>query len=115
MFLTSACWRGYVVPTGEVGQQYSAPAIQGRISALDGDRMTVQPDDQGRGATVVTLTDSTRLLKARDGLVLRPELMPGHKVRVWYDSPKQAEEPGPHVAAAVMLASLDPKDEWPAP
>jgi hypothetical protein len=63
----------------------------------------------------VTLTVDTRLLKAGDGLVLRPELMPGHKVRVWYDSPKRAAEAGPHAAVAVMLASLDPKDEWPAP
>lgn len=113
MLMTSGCWHKYVVPTGEVDQRYSEHSLQGRITALDGDNMTVQAD-AGGSTTVVTLTSDTRLLKAGDGLVLRPELMSGHRVRVWYGSPKQAaSETGPHVAVAVMLASLDPKDEWP--
>jgi hypothetical protein len=110
--LDGACWRGYSVPTGTIGEQYSPHALQGRITAVQDTQLTVESD--GGGTTSVMLTADTRLLKVSDGLVLRPELMAGQKVRIWFESPRQPEGSGPHPAAVIMLASLDPRDDWPA-
>ena len=54
----------------------------------------------------------TKYFKLAGGLVLRPELVVGQRVRVWYQSanPKPGD---PKQAVVVMLASLDPADDWP--
>jgi hypothetical protein len=39
--------------------------------------------------------------------------MTGHRVRIWFHSPKVAEDGSRGPAAVVQLASLDPADDWP--
>jgi hypothetical protein len=97
----------YVVPKGDGGTKHAVHALQGRITAVEADKLTVVSD--GGETVVVPTTPSTRFYKLVGGVVLRPELMPGHRVRVWYTSSKPPVGP----AAVVMLASLDPTDDWP--
>lgn len=104
----TACHR-YVLPTGDGESRYSPPSLQGRITAVDEMGITVA-SDAGDMIAVETPPD-TRLYKLAGGVVLRHELVVGHRVRVWFASHKPPYMP-PH-AAVVMLASLDPADDWP--
>jgi hypothetical protein len=97
----------YKLPSGDGGGDYAPHALQGRITALDADRLTVASD--GGDTTVIPIAPGTRFYKLTGGVVLRPELMVGHRVRVWFASPKVPTGP----AAVVLLASLDPSDDWP--
>jgi hypothetical protein len=106
----AGCTHRYVVPNGDPDSKYSPPALQGRIMAVGPQQITVMADG---GETVEIDTPSeTKYFKLAGGLVLRPELVVGQRVRVWYESANP--KPGaPRHAAAVLLASLDPGDDWP--
>lgn len=108
--LASACRHRYVLPNGDGESTYSPPALQGRITAVAPEQLTIMADG-GDSVTVQTTAD-TKYYKLAGGLVLRPELMMGHRVRVWYQvaTPKAGE---PLHAAVVVLSSLDPNDDWP--
>lgn len=106
----AGCTHRYVVPNGDPESEYSPPALQGRITAVGPQQITVMADG---GETVEIDTPAeTKYFKLAGGLVLRPELVVGQRVRVWYQSanPKPGD---PKQAVVVMLASLDPADDWP--
>ncbi len=105
------CGHRYVVPTGEVGERPSPYALQGRIVELTADQMTVSTDDGSMA--VVQLPPETKFMKVNDGVVFRQELIVGHRVRVWFDGPADSRAAAARRAAVVMLASLDPRDNWP--
>ena len=107
----TGCVGRYTVPTGEIGERTSPYSLQGRITALNADELTVASDDGA--TTVVQIPPETSFLKMNAGVVLRPELLVGHRVRVWYDSKPGSKAADAKRAAVVMLASLDPRDDWP--
>jgi len=45
------------------------------------------------------------------GLVFPKELVVGQKVRVWFTEKNPTKKPP--IAAVIMLASIDPNDDWP--
>ena len=103
------CGRRVVLPKGDGESKYSPPSLQGRITVVDPMQITVGSDT---GETVVIETPAdTRFYKLVGGVVLRPELMAGQRIRVWFAQHKPPYMP-PR-AAVVMLASLDPADDWP--
>jgi hypothetical protein len=97
----------YVLPTGDGGSGYSPHALQGRITAVEADRFTIAGD--GGEMTMIPIGPETRFYKLSGGVVLRPELTVGHRVRIWFASPITSAG----TAAVVLLASLDPADDWP--
>jgi len=106
----AGCTHRYALPNGDPESEYSPPALQGRITAVGPQQLTVMTDG---GETVEIDTPAeTKYFKLVGGLVLRHELVTGQRVRVWY----QSANPKPDVArqaAVVLLASLDPADDWP--
>jgi hypothetical protein len=106
---TGGCVRQGELPKGDGEAKYSPPSLQGRITAVDPMQITVG-SDTGEMVVVETPAD-TRFYKLVGGVVLRSELMAGHRVRVWFVQHKPPYMP-PR-AAVVMLASLDPADDWP--
>ena len=106
----AGCLHRYEVPNGDPESKYSPPAFQGRITAIGAQQLTVMTDG---GETVELDTPAeTRYIKLAGGLVLRQELVAGQRIRVWYQSAKPKPDVPKH-AAVVMLASLDPADDWP--
>jgi hypothetical protein len=110
--LTFAACARYVVPKGDGEGDYSPHAVQGRIAAVEGAQLTVA-SDSGEMLTIETPPD-TRFYKVAGGVVLRQELVVGQRVRVWFDRPPAQDGTGPRRAAVIILASLDPADDWPA-
>ena len=105
----SGCLHKYGLPTGDGEPDYSPPSLQGRITAVDTAKITVMAE-AGETVDIETPSD-TRFYKLAGGVVLRQELVAGHRVRVWFVQHKPPYMP-PR-AAVVMLASLDPGDDWP--
>jgi hypothetical protein len=107
----ASCLNRYVLPTGDGESKHSPHAVQGRITAIDADQLTVLSD--GGETLMIAVDPETKFYKAVGGVVLRPELMTGHRVRIWFHSQKAAEGASRGPAAVVELASLDPADDWP--
>ena len=109
LLVMTGCGQKTVLPTGDGEARYSPPSLQGRITGVEEMRITVA-SDAGEMIAVET-SPETKFYKLVGGVVLRQELMAGHRVRVWFVSHKPPYVP-PR-AAVVMLASLDPADDWP--
>ena len=106
----AGCTHRYALPNGDPEIKYSPPALQGRITAVGPQQLTVMTDG---GETVEIDTPAeTKYFKIAGGLVLRQELIVGQRVRVWYQS-ANSKPNVPRPAAVVLLASLDPGDDWP--
>jgi hypothetical protein len=107
----AGCGRGYVLPVGDGITPYSPAALQGRIAEIAPDRLMITLDSSGM--TTVLTPAETKFFRATGGLVLRQELVVGQRVRVWFPTPSAEKAGDPPTAAVVMLASLDPADDWP--
>ena len=68
----AGCTHRYVLPNGDPESKYSPPALQGRITAVGPQQLTVMTDG---GETVEIDTPAeTKYFKIAGGLVLRQEL-----------------------------------------
>ena len=113
-----ACAHGaYVLPVADGGaREPSPPSIEGRIAQIDCGNVAIDLQEMaGTPAKQVTiqLDQDTQLFTVYGGYVSPSELAPGQRVRVWFQRPPRSGRGGGSTAAVVMLASLDPDDEWP--
>src|SRR5262245_44540017 len=73
----AGCVHRYAVPTGDPEAKYSPPALQGRITAVGAQQLTVMTDG---GETVEIDTPmEAKYIKLAGGLVLRQELVAGQR------------------------------------
>ena len=117
-FMVAGCaTRPYVLPVadGAGGRPTSPPSLEGRISRIDTDAIAVAPSDpRAEDASVaVRLADTTQLFTVYGGHIVKGELAVGQRVRVWLDRPGPPRADGTSTAAVVLLASLEPTDDWP--
>ena len=110
--LTFAACARYVLPKGDGEGDHSPHAVQGRIATVEAAQLTVT-SDSGEMLTIETPPD-TKFFKFAGGVVLRQELVVGQRVRVWFDRPAAQDGTASRRAAVVILASLDPADDWAA-
>ena len=102
----------YVLPTPDGGSEASPPALDGRIVSVRGDELSVATDETTSPRVVEFRVGSrTQLFTVYGGFVSTNELSVGQRVRVWFEQP--GIDPRSAVAAAIVLASMDPNDDWP--
>src|SRR5215471_13971872 len=65
----AGCVHRYAVPTGDPEAKYSPPALQGRITAVGAQQLTVMTD--GGETLEIDTPAETRYVKLAGGLVLR--------------------------------------------
>jgi len=113
-----ACAHGaYVLPVADGGaREPSPPSIEGRIAQVDHGNVAIDLQElAGKPAKQVTIRvdQDTEIFTVYGGYVSLSELAPGQRVRVWFQRPPHSGRDGISTAAVVMLASINPDDEWP--
>lgn len=113
--LISCFAESYVLPSPDGGAGSSPPALQGRIAAIAHRRIVVDVESPSGlpPAVAFRLGADTALFTVYGGLVSERDLVVGQRVRVWFERPGLPADPESSVAAAIMLASKSPGDEWP--
>ena len=103
-------------PCSEEKQAASGPpSADGRIAAVDSNRITLEAGPAGSGGSrtvVLVVADKTRICTVYGGYVAPGELAVGQKARIWLTPDSQSKN-GLTVAAAIMVASTKPDDDWP--
>jgi len=103
-------------PCTEEGQAASGPpSADGRIAAVDSNRITLEAGPAGSGGPrtiVLVVADKTRICTVYGGYVAPGELAVGQRARIWL-APDSQSKNGLTVAAAIMVASTKPGDDWP--
>ncbi len=108
--------RPYVLPSADGGSDPSPPTLEGRILKAGPGMLTVETKAAaGIASTAVAfrLTTTTEIFTVHGGRVQPSGLVPGLRVRVWLPRPGIPRPGETEEAAAIMIASKDPKDEWP--
>ncbi|MGA3287020.1 MAG: hypothetical protein ABSD46_06320 [Bacteroidota bacterium] len=105
----------YILPHPDYNEKEpSPPSIVGRIKSISASRLIVEikSDKQKEWqAVTVKFTKRTEMFTVYGGLVFPKELVVGQKVRVWFTEKNPTKKPP--IAAVIMLASIDPNDDWP--
>jgi hypothetical protein len=103
----------YILPFVDYRGPETAPAaLEGRITALDNNMITIKPKD-GSAAMAVALTEKTNLFSYHGGMVKQEELAVGQFVSVWFVTRDPQRAGKPPRAAVIMPFSLDPNDQPP--
>jgi len=114
--IASVCLgQDYIIPNADYNEQTpSPPSIKGKIKSVASNKLVVETKigkiNKHRIVTI-KLNAKTRMFTVYGGRVDPKELVAGQRVRIWYTVKNPITKPP--IAAAIMLASTDPKDDWP--
>ena len=114
--LLACASQAYVLPVADGSVKASPPSIQGRIARVDvGEIDVLESEEVGvaAGTVLVRFGQSTRLFTVYGGYVSTSDLLEGQHVRVWLDKPGPVDPSLKSHAAVIVLASKDPRDDWP--
>jgi len=101
-----------VLPVADGGDsEPSHPNIEGALAKVEGAIITVERKN-GQGE-MLQLTRATEIFTVYGGRVAAKELLPGQKVRAWYEGCRSPSPPNRARLAVLMLASTSPVDDWP--
>lgn len=108
--------RPYVLPSADGGPEPSPPSLEGRIGKVGPGEITVEVNGATGKASdeiPVRVTTTTEIFTVYGGYVRPSDLVAGLRVRVWFARPSKPRHDKTEDAAAIMIASKDPKDDWP--
>ena len=105
----------YVIPNADYNDRApSPPSIDGKIRSVASNKLVVESKickvSKHRIVTI-RLSAKTRIFTVYGGYVDPKELVAGQRVRIWY-TVKNPTTKSP-TAAAIMLASTNPSEDWP--
>jgi hypothetical protein len=113
----SACVsKPFILPTPDGVGKPSPPSLQGIITRIDTEQITVRPDNRSPGDVVeipVRLRSATTIFTVFGGYVQRSDLVAGLRVRVWFDQSKKPRRKDVATAAVIVIPSTNPGDDWP--
>ena len=116
IMLSNCAQQAYVLPTADGGPEPSPPSVQGRISRVSLDEIEVtssQPGGVGGSKAIIRIEKETEVFTVYGGYVPVAGLVEGQAVRIWLVDPTSPQHRRDLVAAVIMLASKDPRDDWP--
>ena len=108
--------RPYVLPFADGGPEPSPPSLEGRIGKVGPGEMTVEVNGitgKSLDSIPVRVTTTTEIFTVYGGYVRPSALVAGLRVRVWFTRPRKPRRDKAEDAATIMIASKDPKDDWP--
>lgn len=114
--VTTICFsQDYIIPNADNNEQTpSPPSLDGTILKILPHKLVIKISDgksKNSKSITVKLNKKSELFTCYGGYVDPTELVVGQKVRVWYTEKNPKSKPP--IVAAMMLASIDPKDDWP--
>ena len=114
--LTACAREPYILPVADGGAEPSPPSVEGRIAEVRDHDIVVElnePSGHAPKKFEIRLGKNTDIFTIYGGYVSLSELATGQRVRVWLDRPLPPRPGRASIAAVVILASLDPNDDWP--
>jgi len=106
----------YILPEPDYRPDNVAkPCLTGIIVSVEKEFITMREDGSktAQNTIKIKIGKETSVFTVYGGFVMKGQLLPKQKLKVWYQGTNCGNPTKPLYAARIMLASENPGDDWP--